>query len=262
MCFQNLKDWYNFDLGECLKHRTQFSCSIYCKDKGDLEETIYFSYIIDIKIQQGFVFLQVARTGEKPWGTIHQKQMPESFNIYKNHIPWKALCSVCFMRPFMYKYMLGKHTHVYIYTIHSIMTKKRNIKEFDKRSEPWEKPWERPCERNLERNLERNRERNCERNSVNYIALRNHGRWNLESSSRNKFAVPAQDTVKQQTTVIYRSSLHFLNIFMYIYIFTYSITCVCLFCQIRFFKACRISYPVVTCRHEGSQEGVAKFTWE
>jgi hypothetical protein len=97
---------------------------------------------------------------------------------------------------------------------------------------------------------------------VNYIALRNHGRWNLESSSRNKFAVPAQDTVKQQTTVIYRSSLHFLNIFMYIYIFTYSITCVCLFCQIRFFKACRISYPVVTCRHEGSQEGVAKFTWE
>ena len=54
--FQNLKDWYNFDLGECLKHRTQFSCSIYCKDKGDLEETIYFSYIIDIKIQQGLVF--------------------------------------------------------------------------------------------------------------------------------------------------------------------------------------------------------------
>ena len=66
VCFQNLKDWYNFDLGECLKHRTQFSCSIYCKDKGDLEETIYFSYIIDIKIQQGLVFLQVARTGEKP----------------------------------------------------------------------------------------------------------------------------------------------------------------------------------------------------
>ena len=56
VCFQNLKDWYNFDLGECLKHRTQFSCSIYCKDKGDLEETIYFSYIIDIKIQQGLVF--------------------------------------------------------------------------------------------------------------------------------------------------------------------------------------------------------------
>ena len=122
VCFQNLKDWYNFDLGECLKHRTQFSCSIYCKDKGDLEETIYFSYIIDIKIQQGLVFLQVARTGEKPWGTIHQKQMPESFNIYKNHIPWKALCSVCFMRPFMYKYMLGKHTHtcMYIYILSTL----------------------------------------------------------------------------------------------------------------------------------------------
>ena len=51
MCvyFQNLKDWYNFDLGECLKHRTQFSCSIYCKDKGDLEKTgcllfIYYRY--------------------------------------------------------------------------------------------------------------------------------------------------------------------------------------------------------------------------
>ena len=49
VCFQNLKDWYNFDLGECLKHRTQFSCSIYCKDKGDLEKTgcllfIYYRY--------------------------------------------------------------------------------------------------------------------------------------------------------------------------------------------------------------------------
>ena len=47
--FQILKDWYNFDLGECLKHRTQFSCSIYCKDKGDLEKTgclffIYYRY--------------------------------------------------------------------------------------------------------------------------------------------------------------------------------------------------------------------------
>ena len=55
------------------------------------KQVVYFSYIIDIKIQQGLVFLQVVRTGEKPWGTIHQKQMPKSFNIYKNHIPWKAL---------------------------------------------------------------------------------------------------------------------------------------------------------------------------
>ena len=66
MYFQDLKDWYNFVLGECLKHRTQLSRSTYCKDKRETwRKQFFFKYIMDIKNQEGLVFLQVARTGEK-----------------------------------------------------------------------------------------------------------------------------------------------------------------------------------------------------
>ena len=77
------------------------------------------------------------------------------------------------------------------------------------------------------------------------------GTW---SSPRNKFAVHSQDTVKQQATITYRCSFHFLNICMYVYIFTELLALHVYVCSVKhgFSKTCKLSELVATCRHEES----------
>ena len=57
MYFHDLESWYDFELGECLKHRTQSSRSIYCRDHRETwGKQFVFLYIRDVTIQRGLVF--------------------------------------------------------------------------------------------------------------------------------------------------------------------------------------------------------------
>ena len=67
MYFHDLESWYDFELGECLKHRTQSSRSIYCRDHRETwgKQFVFFIYQ-RCDNSKGACFLQVARAGEKP----------------------------------------------------------------------------------------------------------------------------------------------------------------------------------------------------
>ena len=45
MYFHDLESWYDFELGECLKHRTQSSRSIYCRDHRETWGKQFVFYI-------------------------------------------------------------------------------------------------------------------------------------------------------------------------------------------------------------------------